>query len=94
MSLTEKDVRHVARLSALRIGDEELPHYQEQLGDILNYVQSLSELQTRGVLPTSHVHGVVNFFRDDIIKDSLSVDEVEQIAPEFKNGCFRVPKII
>ncbi len=94
MSLTEKDVRHVARLSALRIEDHELPHYQEQLGDILNYVQSLSELQTRGVLPTSHVHGVVNFFRDDIIKDSLSVDEVEKIAPEFRNGCFRVPKII
>ena len=95
MSLTEKDVRHVARLSAIQLKDEtEVAKYQTELGDILQYVERLSQLQTRGVVPTSHVHGVVNFFRDDIIKDSLPVEELEQIAPDFKNGSFRVPKII
>ena len=94
MSLTEKDVRHIAKLSALKLKDEEVGVQQKQLGDILEYVERLSSLSTRGVVATSHVHGVVNFFRDDIIRDSLTVDEVDKIAPDFKNGSFRVPKII
>ncbi len=94
MSLTEKEVRHVARLSAIELKDEEVPKYQTELGDILQYVERLSQLQTRGVVPTSHVHGVVNFFRDDIIRDSIAAEELERFAPDFKNGFFRVPKII
>ena len=94
MSLTEKDIRHIARLSALELSDEEVEIRGRELEDILNYVERLSAVSTRGVAPTSHVHGVVNFFRDDIIRDSLAVEELERIAPDFKNSSFRVPKII
>ena len=94
MALTEDDVRHVAKLAALKLSDEEMPQRRRELGAILEYVDKLSSVQTRGVVPTSHVHGVVNFFRDDILKDSFAVEEVERIAPEFKNGAFRVPRII
>ncbi len=94
MSLTEKDVRHVAKLSALKLGDEEVKQRCKELGAILEYVERLSSVSTRGVPSTSHVHGVVNFFRDDIIKDSLPAEELERNAPDFKNGSFRVPKII
>ena len=94
MSLTEKDVRHAAKLAALKLDDSEVEAQRRELEQILGYVARLSDLQTRGVVPTSHVHGVTNCFRDDIIKDSLSVEEVERLAPDFKNGSFRVPKII
>ena len=94
MSLTEKDVRHAAKLAALKLEDNEVEAQRRELEQILGYVARLSDLQTRGVVPTSHVHGITNFFRDDIIKDSLSVEEVERMAPDFKNGSFRVPKII
>lgn len=94
MSLTEKDVRHAAKLAALKLDDSEVEAQRRELEQILGYVARLSDLQTRGVVPTSHVHGVTNFFRDDLIKDSLSVEEVERLAPDFKNGSFRVPKII
>ena len=94
MSLTEKDVRHAAKLAALKLEDNEVEAQRRELEQILGYVARLSDLQTRGVVPTSHVHGVTNFFRDDLIKDSLSVEEVERLAPDFKNGSFRVPKII
>ena len=42
VSLTEKDVRHVARLSAIRIEDHEIPQLKQDLGDILEYVNRLS----------------------------------------------------
>ena len=94
MSLTEKEVRHVAKLSALELGDDEIAVRCKELGDILEYVERLAAVSTRGVTPTSHVHGVVNFFRDDIIKDSLPVENLERMAPDVKNSSFRVPKII
>ncbi len=94
MALTEDDVRHVARLSALKISDEEIPSLRNTLGDILDYVNRLSSLSTEGVPPTSHVHGVVNAFRDDIIKDSLPLDKVASNAPDFAGNSFKVPRII
>jgi aspartyl-tRNA(Asn)/glutamyl-tRNA(Gln) amidotransferase subunit C len=94
VSLTDKEVKHVAKLSALKLSDEETAKSRQELSEILEYFQRLSSLSTRGVIPTSHVHGVVNFFRDDIIRDSLPVEDLEQLAPDFKNNSFRVPKII
>ena len=94
MALSEDDIRHVARLSALKLEDSEIPKLRQTLGDILDYVHRLSELPTEGVQPTSHVHGVVNAFRDDIIKDSLSLEEVAGNAPDFTLNSFRVPRII
>ena len=94
MSLSEKDIRYIARLGALAVQDEEVKRYQTELGSVFDYIHRLSLADTRGVPPTSHVHGVVNFFRDDIIKDSFPADTVRELAPDFVGGSFRVPRII
>lgn len=94
MSITLDDVRHVAKLSALQLGEEELEKRAQELSDILAYVDKLSSLSTRGIPPTSHVHGVVNAFREDVVFESLPVEELKKSAPDFKNENFRVPKIL
>lgn len=94
MTLTKDDVRHVAKLAALKLNEDEVALRAKELGDVLDYVNKLATVSTRGVVPTCHVHGVVNFFREDIIRDSFSPKEIENIAPDFLNGSFRVPKII
>lgn len=94
MSLSDKDILHVAKLGALEISPDQIETVRGQINDILEYVAKLSQVSTKGVVPTSHVHGVVNFFRDDIIKDSLTIEQIEQNAPDFVEGFFRVPKII
>ena len=94
MSLEEKEVLHVARLSALALSADEVAGYQHDLNEILQFVNRLNEVPVHGVPPMSHVHGVVNDFRDDIAKDSLSIEDVVQNAPEFRGGGFRVPKVI
>ena len=94
MSLSENEVRHIAKLAALQLNDDEVKHYQQELNQILGYVEQLSEVDTKGVAPTSHVHGVVNGFREDIVKPSLSSDDLKKIAPDFCPEGFRVPKVI
>ena len=94
MSLTEVEVRHVAKLASIELSDEQVKTTMGQLNNILDYIDQLSKVNTRGVVPTSHVHGVVNAFRDDVVKEPLPIEAIEQNAPNFKNGCFVVPKII
>jgi len=74
--------------------DEEVARMQKQVSGILEYVAKLSAVPTKGVSGTSHVHGVVNAFREDIVKPSLPLEEVKKDAPMFANGGFKVPKIV
>ncbi len=94
MSLSDKEVLHVAKLAALAVQPNEVEKLRRELNDILGYFEKLSEVQTRGVLPTSHVHGIVNTFREDVVQDSLPVEKLEQNAPDFIASSFRVPKIL
>jgi aspartyl-tRNA(Asn)/glutamyl-tRNA(Gln) amidotransferase subunit C len=94
VALSEKEVRHVARLAALEVNAEELPKMQKDLNEILAFVEKLQSVSSLGVEPTSHVHGATNFFRDDVIRDSFPVEEVEKNAPDFAANSFRVPRII
>ncbi len=94
MSLSKDEIKHVSRLAALEVTDEEVDEIKAELDDVLSYVEQLSAVNTEGIEPTSHVHGIVNAFREDVIKDSLSLEEIETFAPDFSPAGFRVPKII
>ncbi|MEJ7735104.1 MAG: Asp-tRNA(Asn)/Glu-tRNA(Gln) amidotransferase subunit GatC [Polyangiaceae bacterium] len=50
--ITPDEVRAVARLAHLEIGDDELPRLTRDLGQILGYVAQLSELDVSDVPPT------------------------------------------
>ena len=94
MSISEETVKKVAKLASLELSNEELERMQRQIGEILDYVDQLSKLNTEGVRATSHVHGAINAFRDDVVKESLTLDKVKSIAPDYRPGGFRVPRII
>jgi len=87
-------VQYVAKLASIRLSDEEVRQVKVQLNDIIGYLDKLAEVPTTGVVPTSRVHGVVNAFRDDVVKESLPRDAIRKIAPDFDDRGFKVPRII
>jgi len=93
--ITEDVVRYVAILSRLKLKDGDLDKFKGQLSDILNYIDQLNEVDTEGVLPTTHVlPSMKNVFREDVKKDSLPPEEGLQNAPAKKDNFFKVPRII
>ncbi|MEA2456849.1 MAG: aspartyl-tRNA(Asn)/glutamyl-tRNA(Gln) amidotransferase subunit, partial [Thermoleophilaceae bacterium] len=48
-------VLHVARLSRLRLTDEELDRMPGELSKILEHVEKMNELDLEGIEPTTHV---------------------------------------
>ncbi len=94
MSLTEKDVAHVATLARLDLTPAESALMTEQLGRILGFMETLAALDTAGVEPTSHVLPLANVFRDDAAVESGLVDRMREAAPMPDRGYYRVPRVI
>lgn len=93
-ALRREDVAHVAKLARLRLSEEELELYTEQLGQILEHANDMSTLDLEGVVPTAHPFGLINVVRDDIVRLSLSRDVVLAMAPDAEDGRFAVPRIM
>lgn len=89
--IEREQVLHVARLSRLKLADEEVSRLETELSSILDHVDRLAEIDIEGVEPTSHVVPLENVLRDDVPRPSLDREVALQQAPDPVEGAFRVP---
>jgi aspartyl-tRNA(Asn)/glutamyl-tRNA(Gln) amidotransferase subunit C len=94
MSLTRDDVRKVSLLARLLLSEDELDKMTEQLGQIVGYVDQLSELDTDDVQPMAHAVELVNVFAEDEVRPSLPREDALANAPKRDDECFRVPAVL
>jgi len=92
--LSREDVAHVARLARLTLTEDELALFTDQLGGILEHANDMSSLDLSDLAPTAHPFGLINVFRDDVVKPSLDRDGVLNEAPDAREGRFAVPRIL
>jgi aspartyl-tRNA(Asn)/glutamyl-tRNA(Gln) amidotransferase subunit C len=89
--IEREQVLHVARLSRLRLSEEEVETMVGELSGILEHVDRIGNLDLEGVEPTSHVVALENVLRADVPWQSLSRDVALAQAPEPQDGAFRAP---
>lgn len=94
MAITREEVLHVARLARLALSDAEADRLRDQLSGLLDYMKQLDRLDTRDVVPTSHAVETGTPFRDDVVEPFGDKEALLANAPDRKNDCFRVPRII
>ncbi len=94
MALSHDEVKNVALLARLELTDAEIESQAVHLNALLAQFEKLLELDVTGIEPTSHSVRIVNVLREDVIKPSLSRAEVLLNAPEARDGCFVVPRIV
>ncbi len=92
--ISTEDVAHVATLARLRLSDDELERFTDQLAAVLEHARDVEALDTDGVPPTAHPLPLVNVLRDDVVTPSLDRDEVLGQAPAVEADRFRVPRIL
>lgn len=93
--LSKEEVLKLAKLSKLRLSDEEIEKFQKEISDILGYVEQLSSVDTEGLKPTSQVTGLENVTRkDEIINYGVSNEELLKNAPDTKDGQFKVKRVL
>jgi len=94
MKITKDEVLYVADLARLNLDEAAIEKFAGQIGEILEYVDKLNEVDTRGVKPTSHAISLTNAFRADDPKEHLAREKALANAPDKEDGNFIVPKII
>lgn len=93
MSISSDELRHIALLSRLELSDDEADLYTQHIGEILDYVEKLNELDVTGVEPTSHAVPMQNVMREDVIEPGLEIEESLKNAAEKEGRYFRVPRV-
>ena len=93
-AISRADVAHLARLARIDVPVDSLDHYAEQLGVILGAVAQVAEVAADDIPPTSHPLPLVNVFRADVVRPSLSNAEALASAPSVESDRFRVPRIL
>ena len=94
MKITSDEVLYVARLARLDLAEDEAEALAGQLDTILEYVGQLGEIETEGIVPTTHALALTNAFREDEVQDSMPQDVAIGNAPLDNGHAFVVPKII
>ena len=94
MAATNIDVRYVAHLARLDLSPDEEQRYGAQLGQVLDYIEKLNQLDVSQVEPTAHAVPLVNVTRPDEVRPSLPNEDALRNAPAKAGGLFVVPKIV
>ena len=94
MKISKDEVLHVANLARLELDENSIEKMAAQIGTILDYVDTLNQVDTTGVAPTSHAIFLTNAFREDKLHQHLGNEVALSNAPEKDDGAFVVPKII
>ncbi len=94
MSVTIKEVEHIAKLAKLEFSETEKEKFTHQFNDILKYMEQLNSVDTTNVEPLSQVTELNNVFREDVVKPSISTEEALKNASDKTDEHFKVPKVI
>lgn len=96
--IDREQVQKVAHLARLELTPEEEIQFTAQLGDILDYFEQLSQLDTAAVAPTARAIDVSNVTRPDQLAPYGDRDLILQSAPQpeatAQGEFFKVPKIM
>lgn len=90
--ISDETIEYVGILAKLELSEAEKNKAKKDMGEMLDYIDKLSELHTDGVEPMSHIFPVNNVFREDVVTNGDVREAILSNAPKQKNGMFVVPK--
>lgn len=92
--ISDETIEYVGILAKLELSGEEKEAAKQDMEKMLDYIDTLNELDTTGIEPMSHVFPVNNVFREDVVTNGDGHETTLANAPKQKNNSFEVPKTI
>lgn len=89
------DVRKIAHLARIELTDDEVTRYNEQVGQILKYIEQLKEVDVSGIEATAHAAPVFDVVREDVVTgDRIPLEAVLGNAPAVAHDQIKMPKVV
>ena len=91
--INREQLLKLAALARLRLDESEIAPFQKDIAEMLDYVQTLEQVDTTAV-DLAEAADQPNVLREDIVQPSLPVEEALKNAPERVDNYFKVPKVV
>lgn len=93
--ISKEQVEHIAMLARIKlITEEEKEKFTSLFNEILGYFRKIDEVDTGDIQYTFHGVELKNVFRDDIVKPSLSQEDIFKNAPKKKDKFIEAPRMV
>lgn len=94
MALDAQQVSSIAELAKLTLSAEQLPEYQQNLGNILSMFEQLAAVDTEHIEPLTNPHDATQRLRADIASEPSPRDYYQTRAPHTEDGYYLVPRVV
>jgi aspartyl-tRNA(Asn)/glutamyl-tRNA(Gln) amidotransferase subunit C len=94
MSLTDQEVRHIAKLARIELADAQLDATRSHLNSMLGLIEQLQSIDTTGVEPMAHATDLTLRLRDDRVTETDHRAAYQAVAPAVESGLYLVPRVI
>lgn len=93
MSLSIEEVKKIAHLARIELTPEEEKRHAETISTVLDFVNTLNEIDTKDVEPTAQVTGLEDVVREDAVKNCEIKKELLAQMPQVSAGLLKVPAV-
>jgi aspartyl-tRNA(Asn)/glutamyl-tRNA(Gln) amidotransferase subunit C len=98
MSLSDDQVRRIARLARLDLAPQEVAPVAARLNRVLGLIEQMRAVDTRGIEPMAHPLDAAlpqgQRLRPDQVTEQDRRDAYLAVAPETRDGLYLVPKVV
>ena len=94
MKVSKEELMHIAKLADIKIKDNEIEDYLNNLQDILNFAEVVNNAPVDNLDITIGANEAKNRFRKDEIKVFEDNEALLANAPSKEMNMFKIPKVI
>jgi len=88
------DIKHISKLANLNLSNKEEKLFQKQLPEIVSFISHLSEVDTSDVKLEGASTNLINVYSEDIVKESLAVEDALFNTSSKENNLFKVELVL
>ena len=85
------DIKHIAKRARLRIEDDQLEQFENQMQNIVKMVEKLPDIDDKLELDANNA---MKLREDKAVTNKFTRQELMANAPQVKAGCLIVPKTV
>jgi aspartyl-tRNA(Asn)/glutamyl-tRNA(Gln) amidotransferase subunit C len=94
MSLSDDQLRRLARLARIAIRPEESAAVADRLSRVLGLIDQMRRVDTSGIEPMAHAQDLIQPLRVDSVTETDQRERYQAVAPAVEEGLYLVPKVI
>ena len=94
MNINDEMIDKLADLAKLEFEKEDREEIKKDLGNILDFVETLQKVDTDGIEPLIYMNDDVNVMRSDEEKTIITKEEALKNAPHKDSDYFKVPHVL